>query len=164
LDTLINLKNKIEAQQKEIQDFAKNEGAKAFSEAAKVVFEKAPTLGVVMWVQYTPYFNDGDSCEFSVNEIAFHSKGLVAAGKHLSPYEGDIYLASTYADTLKAKTDKEYTWVDTIPSSEEEWKALSDFESLISGLEEVLLAVFGDHQKITLHSDGKVEIEDYDHD
>lgn len=30
-------------------------------------FEKYPTLESFSWTQYTPYFNDGDTCQFSVH-------------------------------------------------------------------------------------------------
>ena len=31
------------------------------------LFEKYPGVKNVRWTQYTPYFNDGDPCEFSTN-------------------------------------------------------------------------------------------------
>ncbi|HWJ26014.1 MAG TPA: hypothetical protein VNS32_05695, partial [Flavisolibacter sp.] len=31
------------------------------------LFEKYPGVKNVRWTQYTPYFNDGDACEFSSN-------------------------------------------------------------------------------------------------
>lgn len=33
------------------------------------VFNKYPEIKVIQWAQYTPYFNDGDTCEFYVNEF-----------------------------------------------------------------------------------------------
>ena len=38
-----------------------------FTEAAKQLFNKWPQLTNFSWRQYTPYFNDGDACVFSVN-------------------------------------------------------------------------------------------------
>lgn len=32
-------------------------------------FEKFPELKSFSWTQYTPYFNDGDSCVFGVGEV-----------------------------------------------------------------------------------------------
>lgn len=40
--------------------------------AVKRFLDSCPEVTGVHWVQYTPYFNDGESCEFDVNEICFH--------------------------------------------------------------------------------------------
>ena len=42
-------------------------GKALLSEALKAIFEEYPQIESISWTQYTPYFNDGDSCEFSVN-------------------------------------------------------------------------------------------------
>lgn len=39
---------------------------------AKQFLDKCPEVTGVHWTQYTPYFNDGDTCEFGVNEYCFH--------------------------------------------------------------------------------------------
>lgn len=36
-------------------------------EAVAPLFEKHPEVKSVQWRQYTPYFNDGDACTFSVS-------------------------------------------------------------------------------------------------
>lgn len=38
-----------------------------FDVALVEVFNKYPELDSFSWTQYTPYFNDGDSCEFSAH-------------------------------------------------------------------------------------------------
>ncbi len=38
-----------------------------FTEGAMVVFDAHPRLKSFSWRQYTPYFNDGDTCTFSAN-------------------------------------------------------------------------------------------------
>lgn len=39
----------------------------AFKEASTELFDKHPKLESFSWTQYTPYFNDGDECCFSVH-------------------------------------------------------------------------------------------------
>lgn len=39
-------------------------------EAFEEIFEAYPEINAVTWTQYTPYFNDGDECIFSVNEFS----------------------------------------------------------------------------------------------
>lgn len=65
LKKITNLKEQAKAYQAEIK--AKNESF--FKEAINFLFEGLPALENISWNQYTPYFNDGDTCEFGVNEI-----------------------------------------------------------------------------------------------
>lgn len=39
-----------------------------FFNTFKQLFEKNPTVNLVYWSQYTPYFNDGDPCRFNVQD------------------------------------------------------------------------------------------------
>lgn len=39
------------------------------AELTKVAFEENPRLRAICWTQYTPYFNDGEPCEFRMGEI-----------------------------------------------------------------------------------------------
>ncbi len=41
-------------------------------QAVKIFLDTCPEVTGVHWTQYTPYFNDGESCEFGVNEYCFH--------------------------------------------------------------------------------------------
>lgn len=94
-------------------------------------FEKYPTLDSFAWNQYTPYFNDGDTCEFSVN-----------------PYvdinnidEGDLESNSTEAEIS------------------------NDIRQLIEQIpEELMLDIYGDHVKVTIHRNTFVQVDQYDHD
>lgn len=69
LTALFNdLNAQIEAARSQMSD-----SAKPFIEAAAAnLFEACPEIESVYWTQYTPYFNDGDSCEFSVHESHFN--------------------------------------------------------------------------------------------
>lgn len=41
-------------------------------QVANKLFTTIPEIESVFWTQYTPYFNDGDACTFSVNDIYFN--------------------------------------------------------------------------------------------
>lgn len=43
------------------------ESKKLFKEVSAEIFTKFPEVESFAWHQYTPYFNDGDTCEFSVH-------------------------------------------------------------------------------------------------
>lgn len=45
----------------------KTELKKVFQEGAQKLFDDLPELESFSWTQYTPYFNDGDPCEFDVH-------------------------------------------------------------------------------------------------
>ena len=49
--------------QKELQD----KSSEIFLSSFKNLFEETPKLKSFAWSQYTPYFNDGDTCYFSAN-------------------------------------------------------------------------------------------------
>jgi hypothetical protein len=49
---------------KELRD----EIRKTLDEVLKLFFDANPYVASISWRQYTPYFNDGDSCEFSVGD------------------------------------------------------------------------------------------------
>ena len=53
----------LEKYQKELQT--------ALVETCREFFENNPTIKLICWTQYTPYFNDGDTCTFRVNDIYF---------------------------------------------------------------------------------------------
>ena len=68
-----------------IQDFIsyQEKFRKVATEKLKEFFvefwEKNPAIKAVTWNQYAPYFNDGEACEFSVNDPSFTN----AEGKDL---------------------------------------------------------------------------------
>lgn len=49
----------------------------AFGREVKEFFKKFPEARTVSWNQYTPYFNDGDECVFSVNEYSVTVNGCL---------------------------------------------------------------------------------------
>lgn len=60
MDSLIQ---KVKAAQKDLELALKVE----IEELRGAIFKENPHLESVSWTQYTPYFNDGDTCEFTVH-------------------------------------------------------------------------------------------------
>lgn len=54
----------VEKAGKELRD----EIRKTLDEVLKLFFDANPHVASISWRQYTPYFNDGDACEFSVGD------------------------------------------------------------------------------------------------
>jgi len=57
--------------------------------ALKEMFAKYPELDKIHWLQYTPYFNDGEPCHFSMREIEFLDKDE----NELAEYRGTTPIA-----------------------------------------------------------------------
>jgi hypothetical protein len=74
MDTAALLKNfdDLNAQIKEAQKEMSNKSKGLIEAVAKQFLDKCPEVTGIHWTQFTPYFNDGESCEFSVNDYCFH--------------------------------------------------------------------------------------------
>ncbi len=46
-----------------------------FTETLKLFFEDHPEVAMVTWEQYTPYWNDGESCEFGTYNLFYIMSG-----------------------------------------------------------------------------------------
>jgi len=132
---------------------------KEFPTMFKELFEKSKRITSIGWTQYTPYFNDGDTCEFSINVDDLYVNG---------EYEDEIewldwrmkYILAGDGDTDKYKEqlkDKELDY--------EEYKVLCEFKSVLQSIpEEFYKDLFGDHVQVTIKSDGTINKEEYEHD
>jgi hypothetical protein len=89
------LNAQMEAARKEMQ-----EKSTGFVElACKQFFDACPEVEAVTWTQYTPYFNDGETCEFSVHEKYF----ILVGDKDPDDYEGSVI----YNEKDLAKAEKD---------------------------------------------------------
>lgn len=160
---------------------------KEFPTMFKDIFATAPNLKSVSWTQYTPYFNDGDTCYFSA-----HTDDLEING--VSEYNDDEDNEEHLYDTIKQhvhgvlKTEEDvetnklladkigYSWYANKKIGERGLlpnpyydaalnKAVDDISDVLCTIpKEFLEDLFGDHTKVTIHSDGRIDTEEYDHD
>lgn len=126
----------------------------------------------VFWVQYTPYFNDGDSCEFSVREKAC----IIIGDEDACDYEGSNMYYTSMEDLQKDLNHPTYGWYrsnakDALEVSKlepnyfelvETWRKITRVMDKIS--DDIYLFAFGDHARVTITRDGKIEIDEYGHD
>ena len=125
----------------ELREQVSTEGEKLLREHFSVVFDKYPQVIGLTWVGYTPFWNDGEQCQYS------------------SCHE--------YSDIVFMVDGKELSWNE---SSEEDCKTAGvtekiqeEFQKHFPDLDDDdMLAIFGDHAKITLYRD-RVEVEEYEH-
>lgn len=127
-----------------------------FKRVLKNYFDECPEIKTIRWSQYTPYFNDGETCEFNVNDPYFSN----ADPKFLSDYgeleveleKDDEPLFSDYNLKREEKVSQ-----NTAKLSEELSKIICS-----QAMEDVMLAMFGDHACVTVTRDG-IDVEEYDH-
>jgi len=113
----------------------------------KGIFQEYPFVDNVGWPQYTPYFNDGDPCNFSANLDEYHIRvnGMTAddgAGTDL-----DDFVEETGCPNLKV--------LDEITEKAS--------KILYSISETILESVYGEGL-IVIRRDGSYRVKDYRHD
>lgn len=127
-------RKKVEEAKKAAQEAARV----AFKAGAAELFEAHPDLESFGWHQYTPYFNDGDECVFRVCNDYPDLNGLDENGGDEEDYEAYSELRKKFG------------------------KSVSEFLSQFD--DDAFESMFGDHVRVTVFRDGKVEVEDYEHD
>ena len=168
---------KIEELRKKSVEISKN----VFHTAVSNFFKLYPEVAAICWRQYTPYFNDGDTCEFSVHELGFFSEGDYEAlkdGELEDPYEHNSYskpsnyVYQSLADPNNRYRDyyqKEVDAYDALVAKHGERFAvvadgIEQFNKLFNEIDDdVMLSLFGDHVQVTVTKDG-IDVEEHEHD
>lgn len=135
------------------------------------------------WTQYTPYFNDGDPCEFGVGEPWFRTvddvKGKTADSDEDDEDDGEDNDSFTLGYTRHPTLGKQdYEW-DNPRDWENRRKVYGPYEgshratfmacselsdAINSGaFEDVLLEAFGDHARVKVRASG-ITVDTYEHD
>ena len=139
-----------------------------FKGTTKEFFEKNPSVTAIIWTQYTPYFNDGDSCEFGVSEPYFTNvneeqmEDLTSYGE----YEGeDDVVWSETAWIFNSNSDYVRQRREQLNLEGVDPASIDRFSTLIQSddMEDVMEAMFGDHARIVATRDG-FEVNEYNHD
>jgi len=127
-----------------------NQFKEDFSKITNVFFEAVPRIKSLTWTQYTPYFMDGDPCEFGINDIYFATD----ENEDVESYRDFNHANGHFSDGLyglkKLMTPQEVNLCEKM-------------SSIIHGNEELMESIFGDHALIVLRASG-VEVQEYDHD
>jgi hypothetical protein len=126
-----------------------------------------PKIDSVRWHQYTPYFNDGDPCEFGVGEpyvklVDGPEDGGDYEDGYFGGYDDELRSLVGYSKYDRNGKDRTETIIPGSDSSlSESWRQLSS--ALNSGVfENALLDLFGDHAEVTVHKD-KIVVGEYSH-
>lgn len=124
---------------------ATNAGKTYFTERSQDIFEQFPEIASFAWTQYTPYWCDGDVCEFGVNDYF-----------DVTTVDGDEWedVSTHYQHPENSPYYRPKTREDEVGD------ALSAMVSSVD--EETMKEMFGDHVKVTVSREG-IEVEEYEH-
>lgn len=131
------------------------------------VLDEVPDVEV-KWNQYTPYFNDGDPCEFSVGDASFKIPGVTDDSSDDWGREGYMDASDP---VIKGGPEEKYEHGKGYFKTGREFpahpgaEAIAELSKAIGGgaFENVLLDAFGDHAVIAVTKD-KIDVEYYEHD
>ena len=139
MPTIQEIMDKKRAFEAELREF----GKEALKAEFKRVFDAHPNIVSILWRQYTPFFNDGDPCEFGVNDM-------------------DAKFTDTPPDASGGYDDEgyEYSYGTARDSTKAAWESINGLNRID---DEIFEACFGDHCKVTATRDG-FEVEEYEHD
>lgn len=152
---MIAMREELNEMQEQYKTAMRTYGKEIFNETCKDLFEKNPKLMSFGWHQYTPYFNDGDACEFRVNRDCFYVNG---SDEYLDSWSFESWLEEDY----KWKPNPEEFGFDTV---QEMYNVIKDLNEVLGNFEDNdLLNLFDDHSRIVVNRDGTIDIEDYEHD
>jgi hypothetical protein len=152
IDTMLNDYNETINQLNEIKKIAQEKTKVVLKEGTKAIFENSKVTWIG-WTQYTPYFNDGNECVFSVNELYYGYDE--DPSEVYSPYDG---FHAGYRMYLDGKP--EHVSVEEFTSDFKEMKIFSNaIESIPS---DVMRSAFGDHAFVIITKEG-VQIIYYEH-
>jgi hypothetical protein len=138
-----------------------NLSKEVFEDWCKTVFEKHPKVESFGWNQYTPYFNDGDTCIFSANTDYINING---------EYADDAEWANEKIVTNWGTYNREkkvYEGRVEVPNENYDKEldvATSEIRNFLMTFDDdFFMNRFGDHSEITVSKEG-IEVDDYDHD
>lgn len=120
-------------------------GQEKFAELVRPLLD-SDEVDAIRWAQYTPFFNDGDVCEFSTGELTMKLRGDDESGEL---DDGFMWSYEVRRNASCSATTKNY------------FAELGDALG-VGRFESFLYDQFGDHAEVTVTRE-KVTIESYDH-
>lgn len=134
---------------------------KIFTDLTKTIFEDHPKVESFGWTQYTPYFNDGDTCTFSAHTDYIYLNGeSVDEAKWLSPV--NVKTWGTWNREKRVYEGREE--VPNLDYDKELADAVEEIKEFLHHFDnEFFLSQFGDHAEVTITREG-VDINECEHD
>lgn len=151
MQILDNIKKELKAFEEKRAEMVKTLQVE-FPKLLTPLFEKSKLIESVGWRQYTPYFNDGDECIFGVRQDDLQVNG---EEQDEMPWYDWRYFSDRYKKELDGNTE----------INPEEMQVVKEFSEVLQSIpEDFYKDLFGDHVEVTVHRDGRIDVEEYDHD
>ena len=145
-----------------------------FKTVTREFFDKNPAVTMIVWNQYTPYFNDGEECVFNVHEPNFTNCPLDEKDdiNKWGEYDGDneevwcIANPSWIMSSPSKYYDKEKASLNSLAEAKQiDIDSMEKFNSMMQSpeMEDVFRAMFGDHVTVIATREG-FDVEELEHD
>lgn len=156
-DKMKNILTEVNSAKEEYEAAVKSVSKKVEKSLQELVAD-TDGLVAIRWAQYTPHFNDGDACEFSVHEPYFKFEDT---GDDAGDYEdGFISSYDLDYDWDNASRGKRYKTEDHAAKG----KLMESIESVFGEIDDkIFLNLFDDGYQVTVN-ENSTEVEDFDHD
>lgn len=164
LAKITELNEKMTAIKEEMRATAKESGTEIIQELFAPLFALGITSAT--WLQYTPYFNDGDSCEFGVRADEMDLGWPNLKGSVDEDDEDSSAWSALYYLRKEIDSPKRQRLLDagiTVEFATEVDKVASAIGKVLHANEDMLEMAFGDHVKVTVTPNG-LEVDEYEHD
>jgi hypothetical protein len=146
---------------KKLKEEMLEESNKIFTELTKTIFEEHPKVKSFGWNQYTPYFNDGETCTFSANVDYIYINGTCVDDSDWVS-EKTITNHGTWNREMK-----KYEGRTEVPNLNYDSELVKSTDNIIEFLrnfdEDFFVTQFGDHAEVTVTLEG-VSVDEYEHD
>lgn len=139
IDRVSDVLNEYNKRMRELKEQMSQQFQTELTVIFKELFSAYPNVKAIGWTQYTPYFNDGDPCVFSVNDLCV-------------------------CDEDCSMDDHMYNWKELwYDKDAERYPLIKQTSKILHNAEDILLMMFGDHVKVVATPNG-IDVEEYDHD
>ena len=134
---------------------------KIFTDLTKTIFEDHPKVKSFGWNQFTPYFNDGETCEFSANVDYIQIND--------EPVDESEWINETKITNWGTwnREKREYEGRTEVPNfnyDPELVKACDEIREFLRNFDnDFFMSQFGDHAEVTITAEG-VSVDEYEHD
>lgn len=140
-EKLESFKQAIKAKEDEYKSF----GKQLFKDYIKEYFKTYPEIQAVVFAAYTPYFNDGDTCEYGIHDPVYVLEGF-------DPQ--NILRHYDYED------EEQFKIADYSHSNYKDYK---EFNKFMQQNTELMKVIFGDHVCVYITPE-EIITEEYEHD
>jgi len=146
---------------KKLKEEMLEESNKIFTEMTKVIFEDHPKVKSFGWNQFTPYFNDGETCTFSANVDYIYINGICVDD---SDWVSEKTITNYGTWNRETKKYEGRTEVSNLNYDSELVKANDEIREFLYNFDEdFFMDQFGDHAEVTVTLEG-VSVDEYEHD